>query len=65
MPITINGIPLVVAGQVNRQAIGAVVHGSHQTYYGLHPQALAAAVARDSPSLAQADVASPCRPVPA
>lgn len=46
MPITVNGVPLVSQGQVNRQVLGA---SEPATYYQLHPRDFELALARPSP----------------
>ena len=48
MPITVNGIPLVSHGQVNRQVLGA---SEPATYYQLHPRDFELARTRPTPAL--------------
>lgn len=47
MPLTIQGIPLVEAGHVNRHAMAQIMRGPQHTYFRLHPRAFQAAVAHE------------------
>lgn len=52
VPITINGVPLVTGGAVNRQIIGTIARtGGSQTYFQIHAAAFEQAKAHQSPPL--------------
>ena len=47
MPITINGVPLVAHGAVNRQIIGTMAKAGPLAYFELHPATLEQSARRD------------------
>lgn len=54
MPITVNGVPLVAQGAVNRQIIGTMARSVPVAYFELHPAVLQESV-RKGPPVATAD----------